>query len=179
MRTTGGFEIMIELTAKEREVVIQIIRKHPDAGPDVNVDVFLTEKPLASHFFAMAARGQMKDRRVATDGYLRSLPDDLLERLALALREFKTDAKGREADNRSSDLLLVLTLVVAQEKQAGGLKATDIEMAVFMDRFAALADIEAERRAGVWRRVDRYTLLLPVTDKQPRRTGAAPSKTEH
>src|SRR5215470_20070434 len=108
---------MIELTAKEREVVIQILRKHPGAGPDVDVEGFLTEKPLASHFFAMAARGQMKDRRVATDGYLRSLPDDLLERLALALRELKTDAEGREEDKRSSDLLFVLTLVISQEKQ--------------------------------------------------------------
>jgi len=170
---------MIELTAKEREVVIQILRKHPDAGPDVDVEGFLNEKPLASHFFAMAARGQMKDARVATEGYLRSLPDDLLERLALALREFKLDAEGREADKRSSDLLLVLTLVIAQEKQDSGIRATDLQMAVFMDRFAALADIEAERRAGFWRRVDRYTLLLPVTDKQPRRAGAARSKTEH
>jgi hypothetical protein len=55
----------------------------------------------------------------------------------------------------------------------------DTEVAVFIDRSAALADIEAERLAGFWRRVDRYTLLLPVTDKQPRRTGAATSKTEH
>jgi hypothetical protein len=170
---------MIELTAKEREALVQILRKHPDAGSDVDLEGFLKEKPLASHFFAMAARGQMKDRRVATEGYLRSLPDELLERLALAVREFKIDAKGREADKRSSDLLLVLTLVVAQEKKDGDFKATDIEMAVFMDRFAALADIEAERRAGVWRWVDRYTLLQPVTDKQPRRTGAATSKTEH
>jgi hypothetical protein len=170
---------MIELTAKEREVVVQILRKHPGAGPDVDVEGFLKEKPLASHFFAMAARGQMKDGRVATEGYLRSLPDDLLERLALALREFKLDAEGHEADKRSSDLLLVLTLVIAQEKQVGGFKATDIEMAVFMDRFAALTDIEAERRAGIWRWVDRYTLLLPVSDQQPRRTGAARSKTEH
>jgi hypothetical protein len=127
---------MIELTAKERETVIQILRKHPGAGSDVDVEGFLKEKPLASLFFAMAARGQMKDRRVATDAYLRSLPDDLLERLALALREFKSEAEGREEDKRLSDLLLVLTLVVAQEKQAGGFKATDIEMAVFMDRFA-------------------------------------------
>jgi hypothetical protein len=36
------------------------------------VEGFLKEKPLASHFFAMAARGQMKDRRGATDGYLRA-----------------------------------------------------------------------------------------------------------
>jgi hypothetical protein len=170
---------MIELTTKEREIVIQIIRKHPGAGPDVNVEGFLKEKPLASHFFVMAARGQMKDRRVATDGYLRSLPDDLLERLALAMREFKIDAEGREEDKRSSDLLLALTLMIAQEKQDSGFRATDTEMAVFMDRFAALTDIEAERRAGFWRWVDRYTLLLPVTDKQPRRTGAATSKTEH
>jgi hypothetical protein len=170
---------MIELTAREREVVIQILRKHPDAGSDVDVEDFLKEKPLSSHFFAMAARGQMKDRRVATEGYLRSLPDDLLERLGLALREFKIDAEGPEADKRSSDLLLVLTLVIAQEKHVGSFKATDIEMAVYLDRFAALADIEAERRAGIWRWVDRYTLLLPVTDKQPRRTGAAMSKTEH
>jgi hypothetical protein len=170
---------MIELTAKEREAVVQILRKHPDAGSDVDLDGFLKEKPLASHFFAMAARGQMKDRRVATDVYLRSLPDDLLERLALALREFKNDANGLEEDKRGSDLLLVLTLVIAQEKQVGGFKATDIELAVFMDRFAALADVEAERRAGIWRRVDRYTLLLPVTDKQPRRTGASKSKMEH
>jgi hypothetical protein len=170
---------MIELTAKERETIIQILRKHPGAGSDVDVEGFLKEKPLASHFFAMAARGQMKDRRVATDDYLRSLPDDLLERLALALREFTIDAEGREEDMRSSDLLLVLTLVIAQEKQDNSFKATDIEMAVFMNRLAALADIEAERRAGFWRSVDRYTLLLPVTDKQPRRTGAATSKTEH
>jgi hypothetical protein len=170
---------MIELTAKERETVIQILRKHPDAGPDVDVEGFLKEKPLASHFFAMAARGLMKDRRVATDGYLRSLPDDLLERLALALREFKIDAEGREEDKRSSDLLFVMTLVIAQEKRDSDLRATDLEMAVFMNRFAALVDIETERRAGFWRRVDRYTLLLPVTDKQPRRTGAATSKTEH
>jgi hypothetical protein len=170
---------MIELTTKEREAVVQILRKHPDAGSDVDLDGFLKEKPLASQFFAMAARGQMKDRRVATDVYLRSLPDELLERLALALREFKNDANGLEEDKRGSDLLLVLTLVIAQEKQVGVFKATDIELAVFMDRFAALADIEAERRAGIWRRVDRYTILLPVTDKQPRRTGAAKSKTEH
>jgi hypothetical protein len=170
---------MIELTARERETVIQILRKHPDAGSDVDLEGFLKEKPLASHFFAMVARGQMKDGRMATDGYLRSLTDDLLERLALALREFKIDAEGREADKRSSDLLLVLTLVIAHEKKDGDFKATDIEMGVFMDRIAALADIEAERRAGFWRRVDRYTLLLPVTDRQPRRTGAAGSKTEH
>jgi len=170
---------MIELTAKERETVIQILRKHPNAGPDVDVEGFLKDKPLASHFFAMAARGLMKDRRVVTDGYLRSLPDDLLERLALAMREFKIDAEGREEDKRSSDLLFVLTLVTAQEKQDSSIKATDLEMAVFMDRFAALADIEAERRAGFWRWVDRYTLLLPVTDNQPQRTGAATSKTEH
>src|SRR5215813_14136157 len=124
---------MIELTAKEREVVIQILRKHPDAGSDVDLEGFLKEKPLASHFFAMAARGQMKDRRAATEGYLRSLPDDLLERLGLALREFKIDAEGLESDKRSSDLLLVLTLVITQEKQATDFKATDIEMAVFMD----------------------------------------------
>jgi hypothetical protein len=170
---------MIELTAKEREAVIQILRKHPSAGSDVDVEGFLKEKPLASHFFAMAARGLMKDRRVATDGYLRSLPDDLLERLALALREFRIGAEGREEDKRGSELLLVLTLVIAQEKQDSDLKATDLEMAVFIDRLAALTDIEAERRAGVWRWVDRYTLLLPVTDIQPRRTGAARSKTEH
>jgi len=170
---------MIELTAKERETVIQILRKHPGAGPDVDVEGFLKEKPLSSQFFVMAARGQMKDRRVATDGYLRLLPDDLLERLALALREFKNDAEGREEDKRSSDLLLVLTLVIAQEKQNSGFMATDTEMAIFMDRFAALANIEAERRAGFWRWVDRYTLLLPVTDKQPRRSGTATSKTEH
>src|SRR5262249_42680392 len=108
---------MIELTAKEREIVIQILRKHPGVGSDVDVKGFLKEKPLSSHFFAMAARGQMKDGRVATDGYLRSLPDDLLERLALALREYKIDTEGREADKRSSDLLLVLTLVVSHEKQ--------------------------------------------------------------
>jgi hypothetical protein len=170
---------MIDLTAKEKETVIQILRKHPDAGPDVDVEGFLKEKPLASHFFVMAARGQMKDRRVATDGYLRSLPDELLERLALALREFKIDAEGREEDKRGLDLLLVLTLMIAQEKRKSGFRATDIEMAVFMDRFAALADIEAERRAGFWRWVDRYTLLLPVTEKQPLRSGAAKSKTEH
>jgi hypothetical protein len=170
---------MIELTAKERETVIQILRKHPDAGSDVDLEGFLNEKPLASHFFAMAARGQMKDRRLAADGYLRSLPDDLLERLGLALREFKSGAEGREEDKRGSDLLLVLTLLIAQEKQIGGFKATDVEMAVFMDRLTALADLEAERRAGIWRWVDRYTLLMPVTDKQPRRTGAATSKTEH
>jgi len=170
---------MIELTSKEREAVVQILRKHPNAGPDADIDGFLKEKPLASHFFAMAARGLMKDRRAATDGYLRSLPDDLLERLALALREFKIDAEGLEEDRRSSDLLLMLTLVIAQEKQTRDFKATDLEMAIFMERFAALADIEAERRAGFWRRVDRYTLLLPVTEKQPRRTGAATSKTEH
>jgi hypothetical protein len=116
---------------------------------------------------------------VATDGYLRSLPDDLLDRLALALREFRIGAEGREEDKRGAELLLVLTLVIAQEKQDSSLKATDLEMAVYMDRLAALTDIEAERRAGVWRWVDRYTLLLPVTDKQPRRTGAARSKTEH
>ena len=170
---------MIELTPKEREAVIQILRKHPGAGSDVDVEGFLKDKPLASHFFAMAARGLMKDRRVATDGYLRSMPDDLFERLALALREFKNGAEGQEEDKRGSDLLLVLTLMIAQEKRDSGFKATDIEMAVFIDRFAALTDIEAERRAGVWRWVDRYTLLLPVTDKQPGRTGAARSKTEH
>ncbi len=168
-----------ELTAKEREGIIQILRKHPDDGFDVDVEGFLKEKPLAFHFFAMAARVRMKDRRGATEDYLRSLPDDLLERLALALHEFKIDAKEREADKHSLDLLLVLTLVITQEKQTGGFKATDTEMAVFMDRFAALADIEAERRAGVWRWVDRYTLLLPVTDKQPRRSGVATSWTEH
>jgi hypothetical protein len=118
---------MIELTAKERETVFQILRNHPDAGSDVDVEGFLKEKPLAFHFFAMAARGQMKDRRGATDGYLRSLPDDLLERLAMALREFKIDAEGREADKRCSDLLFVLTLVIAQEKQVGGFKVTDTE----------------------------------------------------
>lgn len=170
---------MIELTTREREAVIRILRRRSDVGSDVDVEGFIKEKPLASHFFAMVARGQMKDRRAATDGYLRSLPDELLERLGFALREFKSDAEGQEADKRSSDLLLTLTLVISQEKQAGEFKATDTEMAVFMDRFAALADIEAERRAGVWRRVDRYTILLPVTDKQPRRTAAVTSKTEH
>jgi hypothetical protein len=169
---------MIELTAKEREAVIQILRKHPGIGSDTDLEGFLKEKPLAFHFFAMAANGQMKDRR-ATESYLRSLPDDLLERLALALREFKSDAVGREEDMRGSDLLLVLTLVITQEKQAGSFKATDIEMAIFMDRFAALTNIEAERRAGVWRWVDPYTLLQPVTDKQPRRMGATRSNTEH
>src|SRR5262245_26325705 len=170
---------MIELTDKERETVIQILRKHPDAGSDVDLEGFFKEKPLASHYFAMAARGMMKDRRVATDGYLRSLPDELLERLALALREFNLGAEGLEEDKRGSDRLLVLTLMIAQEKQDSGFKATDLEIAVFMDRISALTDIEAERRAGVWRWVDRYTLLLPVTDKQPQRTGAARSKTEH
>jgi hypothetical protein len=170
---------MIELTPKEKEVVIQILRKHPGAGSDADLQGFLKEKPLASHFFAMAARGQMKDSRAATDGYLRSLPDDLLERLAVALHEFKSDAEGGEEDKRGSDLLLVLTLVIAQEKQIGSFNATDTELALFFDRFAALANIEAERRAGVWRSVDRYTLLLPVTDKQPRRTAVATSKKEH
>src|SRR5262245_66387333 len=116
---------MIELTAKEREDLAQILRKHPDTGSDVDVEGFLKEKPLASHFFAMAARGQMKDRRVATEGYLRSLPDDLLERLALALREFRIDAEGREEDKRGSDLLLVLNRVMGQEKQDSGFEATD------------------------------------------------------
>src|SRR5262249_62183544 len=100
---------MIELTAMEREAVVQILRKHPDAGPDVDLEGFLKEKPLASHFFAMAARGLMKDGRVATDGYLRSLPDDLLERLALALSEFKMDAEGREVDKLHSYPLHILT----------------------------------------------------------------------
>src|SRR5262245_66027086 len=122
---------MIELTAKERETVIQILRKHPNAGPDVDVEGFLKEKPLASHFFAMAARGLMKDRRVATDGYLRSLPDDLLERLALAMREVKTDAEGREGDKRSSDLLFVLALVIAEEKRESSNEASGLEMVVF------------------------------------------------
>src|SRR5262249_61438294 len=103
----------------EREAVAQIRRKHPDAGPDVDLEGFLKEKPLASHFFAMAARGLMKDGRVATDGYLRSLPDDLLERLALALREFKMDAEGREADKRRPDLLLGFTSVIPQGKPVG------------------------------------------------------------
>lgn len=170
---------MIELTAKEREAVLQILRNHPAASPDADVEGFLKEKPLASHFFAMAARGQMKDKRVATEDYLRTLPDDLLEHLALALHEFKSDAVGREEDKRGSDLLLVLTLVISQEKRDSSFKATDTEMAIYMNRLAALATIEAERRAGVWRRVDRYTLLQPVTDKQPRRTGAATSKKEH
>src|SRR5262249_52677545 len=116
---------MIQLTAEEREVVIQILRNHPGAGSDAGIDGFLKEKPLASHFFVMAARGQMKDRRLATDDYLRLLPDDLLEHLSLALYEFKSDAEGREQDKRGSDLLLVLTLVVAQEKQVRGFKATD------------------------------------------------------
>src|SRR4030095_14101888 len=147
---------MIRLTAKEKEAVKLILRKHPGAGSDADLEGFLIEKPLASHFFAMTARGLMKDGRVATDGYLRSLPNDLLERLALALHEFKSDAEVREEDRRGSDLLLVLTLVVAQEKQVGVFSATDTEMAVFMDRFAALSNIEAERRAGVWRSVDRY-----------------------
>ena len=178
IRGVGG-PLMIELTPEEREVVIQILRRHPGAGSDADLKGFLTEKPLASHFFAMAARGQMKDRRVATDGYLRSLPDDLLERLAVALHEFEIDAEGGEEDKRGSDLLLVLTLVIAQEKQTGSFNSTDTELAIFLDRFAALANIEAERRAGVWRSVDRYTLLLPVTDKQPRRTSAATSKKEH
>lgn len=170
---------MIDLTVEERETVIQILRNHPGAGSDADVEDFLKEKPLASYFFAMAARGQMKDRRVATESYLRSLPDDLLEHLALTLHEFKTDATGREEDRRASDLLLVLTLVISSEKRDDGFKATDTEMAVFMDRFASLANIEAERRAGIWRWVDRYTLLRPVTDKQPRRKGAAISKAEH
>src|SRR5262245_36024752 len=91
----------IALTSTEGEAVFEILIKHPNAGPDADIDGFLKEKPLASHFFAMAARGLMKDRRAATDGYLRSLPDDLLERLALALREFKIDAEGREEDRRS------------------------------------------------------------------------------
>ena len=170
---------MIQLTAKEKEAVNQILRNHPSAGPDADVEGFLKEKPLASHFFTMAARGQMKDQSVAAEVYLRSLPDDLLEHLALALHEFKSDAVGREEDKRGSDLLLVLTLLVAQEKRDGGFKATDTEMAVFMDRLVALVTIEAERRAGVWRWVDRYTLLRTVTDKQPRRTGAGMSKKEH
>jgi hypothetical protein len=170
---------MIDLTTKERDAVIQMLRNHPSASPDADLEGFLKEKPLASYFFAMAARGQMKDRRVATESYLRSLPDDLLEHLARALHEFKSDSEGREEDKRGSDVLLVLTLVISQEKQADVFKPTDIEMAVFMDRFAALANIEAERRAGVWRGVDRYTLLRPVTDKQPRRTGPATSKKEH
>src|SRR5262249_14119749 len=170
---------MIDLTAKERETVIQILRKHPNAGPDVDVEGFLKEKPLASHFFAMAARGLMKDRRVGTDGYFRSLPGGLLERLGLGLREVKIYAGGGGEGQRSLDFFFLFALVIAQEKRDSELKATDLEMAVFMDRFAALVDIEAERRAGFWRRVDRYTLLLPVTDKQPRRTGAATSKTEH
>ena len=170
---------MIDLTIKEREAVIQMLRSHPGVSPDADLEVFLNDKPLASYFFAMAARGQMKDRRVATESYLRSLPDDLLEHLAQALHEFRTDAKGLEEDKRGSDLLLVLTLVVSQEKRADVFKATDIEMAIYLDRFAALANIEAERRAGIWRGVDRYTLLRPVTDKQPRRTGAARSRKEH
>jgi len=170
---------MLDLTTRERETLIQMLRNHPGAGPDADLEGFLKEKPLASYFFAMAARGQMKDRRVATESYLRSIPDDLLEHLSQALHEFKSDAVGQEEDKRGSDLLLVLTLVVSQEKQNDVFKATDTEMAVFMDRLAALAIIEAERRAGVWRVVDRYTLLRPVTDKQPRRTGAATSKREH
>ena len=44
-----------------------------------------------------------------------------------------------------------MTLVVAQEKQAGGFEETDTEMAVYMDGFTALADIEAKRRVGVRR----------------------------
>lgn|SRR5262245_47653578 len=170
---------MIELTTSEREAVMQMLRSHPGAGPDADLDGFLREKPLAAYFFAMAARGQLKDRSVATESYLRSLPDDLLEHLTKALHEFRTDAEGREEDKRGSDLLLVLTLVVSQEKKTGVFKATDTEMAVFMDRFAALANIEAERRAGIWRGVDRYTLLQPVTDRYPRRTGAGTSKREH
>lgn len=170
---------MIDLTTREREAVIQMLRNHPGAGPDADLEGFLKDKPLASYFFAMAARGQMKDGRRATESYLRSLPDNLLEHLAQALHEFKSDAEGREEDKRGSDLLLVLTLVISQEKQADVFKATDTEMAVFMDRLSALANIEAERRAGVWRGVDRYTLLRPVTDNQPRRTGAATSKKEH
>ena len=170
---------MLELDSREREAIKLILRTRSDAGPDADIEGFYKEKPMSFHFFAMAARGQMKDRRMATEGYLRSLPDDLLELLGLALREFKSDAVGREEDRRGSDLLQVLTLMIQQEKLAGDFKATDTEMAVYMDRFAALTNIEAERRAGVWRWVGRYTLLLPVTDNQPRRIGAATSRTEH
>src|SRR5262249_61290017 len=85
---------MIELTAKERETVIQILRKHPNAGPDVDVEGFLKEKPLASHFFAMAARGLMKDRRVGTRGFLRSFPVGPLGRRAAGLGGFQNLCVG-------------------------------------------------------------------------------------
>src|SRR5262249_61473627 len=101
---------MIELTAKERETVIQILRKHPDAGPDVDVEGFLKEKPLASHFFAMAARGLMKDRRVAPGGYLRSLPGDLLGPLGLALRAVKNLPGGGGGGERQLDAFFFLYL---------------------------------------------------------------------
>lgn len=170
---------MMELDSREREAIKLLLRTRSGAGSDADIEGFYREKPMSFHFFAMAARGQMRDRRMATESYLRSLPDDLLEHLGLALREFKSDAEGRDEDRRGSDLLLVLTMMIQQETLAGNFKVTDTEMAVYMDRFAALTNIEAERRAGAWRWVGRYTLLLPVTDNQPRRTETATSKTEH
>lgn len=173
---------MTELTSEERAEVIRVIKEqHPGAGPGADMDMFFKIKPLAFHFSALIARGLLKDSREATDTYLRSLSKELLEMLVTTLDDLLNvgeDKEDAEEDRRGADLLAALVMLIATERRAdrrvqfevGTFTGTNDELLGFARRLAKLAGIETLRRVGVVKWVDRYTLLKPVTEKQPRRS---------
>lgn len=160
-----------------------IKEQHPGTGPGADVEMFFKTKPLAFHFSALIARGLLKDSREATDAYLRSLSKELLEMLVMTLDDLlksNEDKEDAEEDRRGADLLAALVMLIATEKrtdrrvqfEVGAFTGTDDELLAFARRLAKLAKIETLRRVGVIKWVDRYTLLRPVTEKQPRRSMA-------
>ena|SRR5215510_6668838 len=172
----------IQLTLEERAAVIRMIKeKHPGASPDADLEGFFKIKPLTFHFYAMVVRGLLKDWRAATDTYLHSLSNGLLEILVMALGEFLSnedkDMERKDARERGVDLITVLILLIGAEKRKDRrvqlavefFDGMNDELVMFLDRLAGLTGIETLRRVGVVQLIDRYTLLKTVTDKQPRR----------
>jgi hypothetical protein len=174
--------MMSELTPEERAEVIRVIKEqHPGAGPGADVEMFFKTKPLAFHFSALIARGLLKDSREATDTYLRSLPKDLLEMLVTTLDDWMKsdeDKEDAEEDRRGADIIAALVMLISTERrvdrrvqfEVGTFTDSEDELMSFARRLAKLAKIETLRRVGVVKWVDRYTLLKPVTEKQPRRS---------
>jgi hypothetical protein len=83
-----------------------------------------------------------------------------------------------ETEKRGADFIGALILLIVTERRKDRrvdlavetFDGTDAELLTFANRLAKLAGIETLRRVGVVKWVDRYTLLRPVTEKQPRRS---------
>lgn len=111
------------------------------------------------------------DRRTATDSFLRTLPGPLFDHLlVLSLGFFRPGARELDDPVDEATELCALAFVLWLDEQ--GLEdypATDEEFYVLTDRFARLVSLEEKRRFGAFARINRYSMLAPVTDEFPSR----------